>query len=77
MPEVSTRVYKFALEAFKNRLEALLDDPFGFDPDDIKGTIAEYRGLAADLGLDFDAVCRDVGSNYELARLRKIEEEAH
>lgn len=73
MPEVSVRVLNFAREAFERHIGDLLDDPFGFDPDDIQGTIAQYRHLAADLGLDFDVICVKLGSVYELERLRKIE----
>lgn len=74
--QITDQTFEIVRQWFKDHVQDLLDDPHGVEPDDIKGYIGKMLVMAADLGLDFDAVCQEVGTDYERARLRKIEEEA-
>lgn len=76
MPVTTDRVIEFAMEALRRHVEDLLDDPSwlldeaGIDP---VAYLAEQRQIAADLGFDYDALVEEIGSEYEIARLRNYE----
>ncbi len=74
MPETTERVLEFAIEAFKRHVGDLLDDPsWLLDEDDPAGYIAEQRLISADLGIDFESLITELGTEYEIARLRSYE----
>jgi hypothetical protein len=62
------RVLAFARMMFRECIGYALDDPSGLDAADI----AEYRLLAADLNLDYEALVAE-GTSYQRARLNAIE----
>ena len=71
------RVFAFARERFIDSFENLMDDPsFLQHPDEGPGYPAEYfaerRGLARDLGLDFDQMVHDHSNAYERERLQRL-----
>ena len=69
---------EWAQDAFRSHLDILLDDPYGFkgDKDAVPGIVQQYRRVAQDLGLDFDTLVAEIGTPYEIERLRKLEDEA-
>ncbi|NTF17337.1 hypothetical protein G6L37_02715 [Agrobacterium rubi] len=74
MPVTTDRVIEFAAEAFRRHLGELLDDPTWLveegDLDPVE-YIAEQRRIAADLGIDFDSLSEEIGSPFEVERLRR------
>ena len=77
MAEINKQTLDWAQNAFKNEVENMLDDPsYMLHPtrdEEPAETITYMRAVAADLGLDFNALVTELGSNYEIARFRKIE----
>jgi hypothetical protein len=77
MPEVSERTLAYVRSCFESRIAGILDDPSDFchpwrdcEPPE---AIAELRGMASELGLDFDALVA-LGTPYEQERLRSLED---
>lgn len=71
------RVLNFARTSFRALVDELVDDPSGLlhpwrsvEPAE---ALSFYRRLAHDLGLDFDAIAAEIGSDFEQQRLRDIE----
>ncbi len=74
MPETTERVLEFATEAFRRHVGDLLDDPsWLLDEDDPAGYMAEQRLISEDLGIDFDCLITELGTEYEINRLRGYE----
>lgn len=76
MVETTERVIAFATDAMRRTIEGLLDDPSWMvdDPDvDPIIHIAEIRRTAEDLGMDFDLILAEIGSEYEIERLNRLE----
>lgn len=72
-PDRLARILEFAVEAFRDDVEALLDDPRGvLEPGDIHKHLSEMRRVSTDLGLDFDALVDELGTAFEVRRLRTI-----
>ena len=71
MPQTTERVFAWARASFKMHVENMLDDPHGMAV--MPAYIAEMRQLAADLGLDFYSLCAELGTPYEIKRLRDLE----
>lgn len=75
MPVTTDRVMEFAAEAFRRHVSDLLDDPsWLLDEDNPSAYIAEQRLLSADLGIDFDGLVAELGTEYEIGRLRGYED---
>ena len=77
--ETTERVVEYARERFKHEVSDLLDDPSWLTsmPEEL---IAKYfqdaRLLATDLGLDFDLLVDETGTDHQRARLRRLERSA-
>jgi len=77
--ETSKRVVEYARERLKHEIGDLLEDPSWLTsmPEEL---IADYfkekRLLAADLGLDFDMLVDESGTEHERSRLRRRERSA-
>ena len=77
--ETSKRVVEYARERLKHEIGDLLEDPSWLTsmPEEL---IADYfkekRLLAADLGLDFDMVLDETGTEHQRSRLRRLERSA-
>ena len=77
--ETTERVIEYARERLRHEVTDLLDDPSWLTamPEEL---IAKYfedaRLLAADLGLDFDVLIDETGTDYERSRLRRLEKSA-
>jgi hypothetical protein len=77
--ETTERVVEYARERLRHEIRDLLDDPSWLTsmPEEL---IAKYfkerRLLAADLGLDFDVLVDETGSEHERSRLRRLEKSA-
>src|SRR5271165_5012019 len=71
------RVLAYARSALRNHIANLLDDPSGhlnpWREREPPAALAEIRGLAGDLGLDFDELIA-AGSPTERERLAAIEQ---
>lgn len=65
------RVLAFAKEKFEDHIENLLDDPSHISAEGSK-YVAEMRLLAADLGMDLEALVAK-GSPFEIKRFRDLE----
>ena len=74
---VTDTTVEWAREAMYFAIENLLDDPNGVEPnrDDLKAYIRQLRFAADDLGLNFDALCAKIGTEFERERLAQIEGE--
>ena len=82
MTMISDRVIAFAHDSFIDHIENLLDDPSWPTPgqhmskDEVRVYFDEQRALAADLGLDFDALVKEhANSQFEIERLTRLETE--
>ena len=77
--ETTQRVVEYARERFRHEVRDLLDGPSWLTsmPEEL---IAKYfneaRLLAADLGLDFDLLMDDTGTDHQRSRLRRLETSA-
>lgn len=77
--ETSKRVVEYARERLEHGPGDLLEDPSWLTsmPEEL---IADYfkekRLLAADLGLDFDMLVDESGTEHERSRLRRLERSA-
>lgn len=77
--KTTERVIEYARERFRHELRALLEDPswLASKPEElIANHFKEARLLAADLGLDFDLLVEETGTDYERDRLRRLEKSA-
>lgn len=77
MPEISDEALEWARERFRAGVADLLDDPSDLlhpgRSEDPPAYLAKERKLAADLGMDFDAIVAQTGTDFERKRLRDIE----
>ncbi|TGQ34674.1 MULTISPECIES: hypothetical protein [unclassified Mesorhizobium] len=77
--ETTERVVEFAREQLKHQIRDVLDDPSRLTtmPEElIANYFNEARLLAADLGLDFDLLVDEMGTDHERDRLRRLESSA-
>ena len=77
--ETSKRVVEYARERLRHEISDLLDDPSWLTsmPEElIANYFKEKRLLAADLGLDFDMVLDETGTEHQRSRLRRLERSA-
>lgn len=75
MKNISELAYDILLASIKEKVEFLIDDPFGCEPDlnELKAYIKEIRTCAAECLIDFDKFVKENGSHYETKRLIAIE----
>jgi hypothetical protein len=77
--ETTERVIEYARERLRHEISDLVDDPSWLTsmPEEL---IARYfkdaRLLAADLGLDFDVLVDETGTDHGRSRLRRLEKSA-
>ena len=77
--ETTERVVEYARERLRHEIRDLLDDPSWLTsmPEElIANYFKERRLLAADLGLDFDVLVGETGTEPERARVRRLEASA-
>ncbi|MDG4884499.1 hypothetical protein [Mesorhizobium sp. WSM4884] len=77
--ETTERVIEYARDRFKHEVKDLLDDPSWLSsmPEElIANYFNEARLLAADLGLDFDLLVDETGTDHQRGRLRRLENSA-
>ena len=76
---MSDRILAYAIDKYREDTRDLLDDPSWLvHPDETEKPsvwIAAHRQLGVDLGLDFDALCKELGTDFEQKRLRDYEAE--
>lgn len=74
---MTDRVHAFAVEAMRETVKALLDDPSDLLDLDAEQTPEEvlrfYRAVCSDLSLHFNQICEELGTPAERLRLRQIE----
>ncbi len=67
------RIQAFLEEAYRERVQALADDPFGVaagaTPEDVRKATQELQDLGKDLGFDFQTILKEEASAAEVARL--------
>lgn len=63
------RINTFARGCLIDCIRNVLDDPSGMDNNDI----LYLRQLAKDLSINFDGFINQIGSEFEIERLKKIE----
>jgi hypothetical protein len=77
--ETTGRVAEYARERLRHEIGELLEDPSWLTsmPEElIARYFKERRLLAADLGLDFDLLIDETGTDHERARVRRLERSA-
>lgn len=78
MAEMSARLLTYVRETFERDIADLLDDPsWLLEEGDVwmRNYLVGLRMIGDEIGLDFDKLVGELGSPYEIQRLRVLEDE--
>lgn len=70
---ISAEAHEHLTDLFRDAVQQLLDDPAWLLDGDGPEYLGKVRRVADELGLPFDTLIAEIGTDYEIARLLRLE----